>query len=72
MSTLRQHRLSKGMTLQQIAGTLGVSLNSVHSWETGRCLPRPRMFPKIARVLGMEPMELTKMITGEPAAASAT
>lgn len=66
MSTLKRHRLSKGWTQRQLASKVGRTHTAVSLWESGKSLPDPDIFPKLARVLGIPPLELTKVI--EPGA----
>jgi transcriptional regulator with XRE-family HTH domain len=63
MTMLRQHRLAKGLTAARIGKRIGVSRAAVSSWETGRCLPHPRYIPKLARVLGLKPMVLIRILS---------
>lgn len=67
MRLLKRYRLSKGLTLTKLAGRLGVHVATVQAWEGGRNLPRPPMVPKLARVLEIDPMELTNVLAPEPA-----
>jgi transcriptional regulator with XRE-family HTH domain len=65
MTQLRRHRLAAGLDQADLAKRVGVSVSSVSLWESGKSIPRGRMFPKIARVLGIEPIELTRFIQPE-------
>jgi len=67
MNILKQHRVAKGLTLEKLAKKIKVSRASVSNWETGLTLPQPKTYPKLARVLGMTPLELARVI--EPSAA---
>ncbi len=69
MRLFKRHRLAKGMTFEQMAGRLKVGVATVHAWESGRNLPRPDMIPKIARLLELDPLELTRVIAPEPVGA---
>ena len=71
MTTLRRHRLANGLSLADLAKRLGVTKGTVSTWETGRCVPKARMIPKLARVLGIDAFELTKLLSPEPEAAPA-
>lgn len=73
MTTLKRHRLAKGLTLRDLAKRIGSSAAACSSWETGRYTPSARLIPKLARVLGVEPLELTRLISPDrvPLAASA-
>ena len=73
MTLLRRHRLARGLTQTKLAKTLGVVPSSVSFWESGKSLPSPELIPKLARALGIDAMELTRVISPEqqkaPAAA---
>lgn len=47
---LRRLRLEKGLTQEQLANTLGVSVQSVSRWECGNTLPDVMLLPQIARL----------------------
>jgi len=49
---LKNLRLAKGMTLQQVGNAFGISAASVASWEKGKNQPDSRKLSKIAQVLG--------------------
>lgn len=50
---LRRLRLAKGLTQEQLAATLGVSIQSVSRWECGNTLPDVMLLPEIARLYGV-------------------
>ena len=50
---LRRLRLEKGLTQDQLANTLGVSVQSVSRWECGNTLPDVMLLPEIARLYGV-------------------
>ena len=50
---LRRLRLAKGLTQEQLAVTLGVSIQSVSRWECGNTLPDVMLLPEIARLYGV-------------------
>jgi len=49
---LKNLRLAKGLTLQQVGDSFGISAASVASWEKGKNQPDSRKLSKIADVLG--------------------
>jgi transcriptional regulator with XRE-family HTH domain len=49
---LKNLRLAKGLTLQQVGDAFGISAASVASWEKGKNQPDSRKLNKIAQVLG--------------------
>lgn len=51
MKKLRELRIERKMTQQDIAERLGISRVAVTKWETGEALPRAEMLPKIAKLL---------------------
>lgn len=69
MSLLRRHRLAKGLTIKQVASRLRVRAATVQGWETGAWKPRPEMYPKLAAILGIEALEITRLVAPEPVAA---
>jgi transcriptional regulator with XRE-family HTH domain len=58
------------MDQRGIAKRLGVSNSAVSLWETGRSLPKPKHVPKLARLLGIDAMTLTKMLDPDTATAA--
>lgn len=50
---LRQLRTQKGLTQEQLANILGVSIQSVSRWECGNTLPDVMLLPEIARLYGV-------------------
>lgn len=65
MTMLRRHRLAAGLDQGELARRLGVSNSAVSFWESGKCVPKAKMFPKLSRVLGIKPIELTRCIQPE-------
>lgn len=43
---LREARLKRGLTLENVAETIGITLMSVSRHETGQFYPRPRVLEK--------------------------
>ena len=52
-SNLRRLRIEKKLTQEQLAATLGVSVQSVSRWECGNTLPDVMLLPEIARLYGV-------------------
>lgn len=50
---LRRLRTEKKLTQEQLAGILGVSIQSVSRWECGNTLPDVMLLPEIARLYGV-------------------
>lgn len=57
---IRDARLAKGFTQDQLARKLGTKQATVATWEIGYSFPRPSMLPKLAEVLGIRIDELVK------------
>jgi transcriptional regulator with XRE-family HTH domain len=62
VTLLRRHRIALGMTQTALAAKMGIAPSTVSYWESGRWLPHPRFIPKLARVLGLDALELTKVL----------
>jgi transcriptional regulator with XRE-family HTH domain len=62
MTMLRRYRLARGLDQAKLASVMNVSVAAVSSWETGRSIPKAGRFEKLARVLGVQPLELTQFI----------
>ena len=50
-SKIRQCRGRKGLTQEQLARSIGVSLNTVQRWEAGKTLPSPLAMEKLQNLL---------------------
>ena len=50
---LRRLRHAKGLTQEQLAAALGVSIQSISRWECGNTLPDGMLLPDIARLYGV-------------------
>jgi transcriptional regulator with XRE-family HTH domain len=48
---IRQCRKLKGWTQEQLARTIGVSLNTVQRWESGKTHPSPLAMEKLQELL---------------------
>lgn len=72
MTQLRRHRLAAGLDQGDLAKRVGVSVSAVSRWESGQDIPRGSRFQKIARVLGIKPLELTQIIAPETELTSAS
>lgn len=59
---LKNLRLAKGMTLQQVGDAFGISRASVSSWESGTNQPDPRKLEKLALLFDTN---VNFLITGE-------
>ncbi|MGX7897066.1 helix-turn-helix transcriptional regulator [Tsuneonella sp. HG222] len=52
LANLAETRISAGLTLEDLAGKLGVSRQAVWYWEKGRSTPRPAALQALRRLLG--------------------
>lgn len=62
MRLLKRHRVATGMTIQQVAKKIGVSNGAVSGWENGTHGMTPKHLKRFARLLEMNPVELSKII----------
>lgn len=57
--TIKAARLSRGLTLQSVAESLGLRFRQqVYEWESDRVCPGPKHLAKLAEVLGLEIADL--------------
>ena len=52
---LREARKSKGMSQQELADELGISINSVANYERGTSFPKESYLYKIINIFGLDP-----------------
>lgn len=52
--SLKAARVNKKLTQKQAAKLLGVSANTLSTWENGRAFPSARRIPKITEVYGVK------------------
>ena len=55
---VREIRIAKGMTQEELAAIMGTSQAAVGMWETGARMPRADKLPKLAEVLGCSVADL--------------
>jgi transcriptional regulator with XRE-family HTH domain len=48
---IRQCRVNKGWTQEQLARSIGVSLNTVQRWEASKTVPSPMAMEKLQKLL---------------------
>lgn len=60
MTTIRDYRLARGWTQQQLAAQLGTAVSTVYSWEKGARTPAVTQLRKLAATFGvlMDDIEL--------------
>jgi len=51
---LRMLREKAGLTVEQVASTLGVSYRAVYHWERGMADPKIAYFPQLAKLYGLK------------------
>jgi DNA-binding XRE family transcriptional regulator len=59
---LKTLRRRKFLTQKELAAQIGVSYQTVQTWEAGSAQPRLRYVPKLAEVLGVEPERLAEIL----------
>ena len=57
-SKMKRARQRKGLSSLEVANMLGVTRASVTNWEAGICTPPSSRVKKIAKVLGVNPLDL--------------
>jgi transcriptional regulator with XRE-family HTH domain len=64
---LVQARQRSGMSREDLARALELSSPArIRVWETGVERPRPRFVPRLASVLGLDPLDLLDVDAGDP------
>jgi transcriptional regulator with XRE-family HTH domain len=58
---LCEQRKQRGMGQIEVGRAVGVSQAAVSQWETGRAIPSPDYFPKLADVLGVDLATLVEL-----------
>lgn len=58
MTAIKDYRIKKGYSQQQLAELLGATQAAVAMWESGARLPRTDKLPKLAEVLGCSVADL--------------
>ena len=64
---LKEVRVAAGLSRVALAKMLGVPQSAVSQWETGIHLPSVTDLPDLATALGVDPGELFKPASSEPA-----
>lgn len=65
MSALKRRRIAMGLSCSALAKEMDVTPAAVFKWESGKWMPQPKRIPKLARVLGIDALSLTKLISPE-------
>lgn len=66
---LKAKRLAAGLETAELGKRLGIGAATVRQWERGNAYPEPRHYPKLAKILGMDPEEVVQLFH-PPVAAS--
>lgn len=56
---IKKIRTQKGMTQKQVADACGMADSAIRKYESGIMRPKPFTVSRIAKALGVEPLELT-------------
>lgn len=58
MATLRELRVARLLTQEQLGSLAEVSSSTIQNAEAGKATPRPAIVRRIARALGVTPQEI--------------
>ena len=61
--TLKEARVSAGLTQEEVAKALGVKRSAISMWETGKSFPKAKMLPLISAIYRKPISELIEMNT---------
>lgn len=59
--TLKEARVSAGLTQEEVAKALGVKRSAISMWETGKSFPKAKMLPLISVIYRKPIHELIEM-----------
>ena len=62
---LKEKRIKKGMTQQEVADAIGITDMAVSYYESGQRIPKPAMAKKLGELLGFDWTELYEEDDGE-------
>ena len=62
---IKKRRLEQGLFQREVAKIIGVTENSVYSWENNSTEPPNRFIPKIIEFLGYNPLKAQNLTLGE-------
>lgn len=69
-AAIREHRLRKGLSVQELADLAGLSYGGLYRMETKVRQPNMASARKVAAALGIEMADLMREVTPTPAAAA--
>ena len=55
---LRRLRETAGLTHEQIAKLVGVTITTCYRWESGENAPKPDLIPSISQALGLQTAQI--------------
>ena len=55
---IKDFRMTKNLTQEEVADALGVQRTTVTMWETGKSVPRTELLPRLAELFGCTVDEL--------------
>ena len=64
-TAIRRHRQAVGWTQRRVADELGVTTQTVYSWERGLTTPQRRYVPKLIDLLNLGDDEIAAIVRGE-------
>jgi Predicted transcriptional regulators len=59
----RKMRMSAGLTITDLAKEVGVSVSTIHNWESGVSAPTVKRIPRLAETLNTDPGKIVAIIT---------
>ena len=62
---LKEKRIKKGMTQQEVADAVGITDMAVSYYESGQRIPKPAMAKRLGELLGFDWTELYEEDDGE-------
>jgi transcriptional regulator with XRE-family HTH domain len=65
VSFLKLHLTAKGMNGSDLARKMKLTPAAVTRWLSGQTTPKAKYVPQLARMLGVSPMDLTRIIHQE-------
>lgn len=68
---IKTYRLAAGLTIQELAQKLGVSITTIHGWESGRTAVSAKNVPALAKALKVKPIEVARWVVQHTAGEAA-
>ncbi len=67
MTPFQRKRLAIGLTQYALAKKLGAVPSTVSKWENGQATPAAEFYPRLAKIFGMTPEDVTHLFDESPA-----